>query len=831
MMGIAVQTLRARWVSFAGTAVALVLGVAQVTAMGLLLGALLDLPDRPPQRFATAPAVVFGTDPEWNPAHHDLGVRSLAEAKGVPDDVVRRLAETGEVVLDRAFYAQVQGGRADQVGHPWSVARFGGYELAEGRAPTSDTEIVVGGGGAGVAVGQQAVVLTAEAARPYQVVGVTAPVDYEHAVFFTDSEAARISPRVESVVAMGPLDAVRSAVSSSTVEVLVGGDRHRVDVSEDRDREALDNTVTLLPITASVAGSTAIFVVASTFAFAVVQRRREVALLRTVGATPKQVRRMVLAEAVLVGAVASAAGCALGLLGARLLARWLISLGLSPSWFGVSPSLAPAVLLPIAGAFLTGVLVALCGAAAASWRAGRVRPIEALRDATVDRPMTSGRWLLGVGGLAAGVGMVGYVAFAAPEMTLVPNKYVPTLLVPIGAFALLAPVLVGPLTRLLMAPFGGAKGAGAMVVRESALTARRRTAATAVPVLLTVGLAISLLGATDTINEARDSGLRNQVTADFVLTPDGSPGIGRAAVERVDAVPGVAVVAPVLTTLYTMDGDRIQENDGYAVEPAALSSTLDLPVVEGSLADLNDDSIVVAKSWGYELGQPVEVFMADGTTVSLRVAAIYEALRGQDIGYLTQKYAGTGAYARNGLARRAYVSLEPGTDPEAAAAAMRTAVSGLGAQVLTTERLVATEAAAARQLTNVRQRSVAVIVVVFCFIAIVNTLLMATADRRRDLAVLRLAGTTPRQVVALFAAESLLVAGIGVVLALMASALNLAGLWVALSGLFGATPVVVPVGIVAAIAAVAALLAVLGAVLPTSASLRASAVALTTARE
>ncbi|MFD0744466.1 FtsX-like permease family protein [Phytohabitans flavus] len=686
-------------------------------------------------------------------------------------------------------------------------------------------------GSSGATVGQQVVVLTADGAQPYQVVGVTAPVDFEHAVFFSDTEAARISPRVEAVVALGPVDAVRSAVSGSTVEVLTGGDRHKADVSEDRDREALDNTVTLLPITASVAGSTAIFVVASTFAFAVVQRRREVALLRTVGATPKQVRRMVLAEAVLVGTLASAAGCVLGLFGAQLLARWLISLGLSPSWFGVTPSLAPAVLLPVAAAFLTGVLVALLGAVAASWRAGQVRPIEALRDAAVDRPMTSGRWLLGVGGLAAGVGMVAYVGFAAPEMTLVPNKYVPTLLVPIGAFALLAPVLVGPLTRLIMAPFGGAKGAGAMVVRESALTARRRTAATAVPVLLTVGLAISLLGATDTINEARDSGLRNQVTADYVLAPDGSPGINRAAVERVAAVPGVHVVAPVLTTLYTMDEDRLQENDGYAVEPAALSRTLDLPVLEGSLDDLGDSGIVVAKSWGYELGQPVEVFMADGSTVSLRVAAIYEALRGQDIGYVTQKYAVTGAYARNGLARRAYVSVDEGTDRDAALAAMRTAVAGLGAKVVTTEEMVATEAAVARQLTAVRQRSVAVIVVVFCFIAIVNTLLMATADRRRDLAVLRLAGATPRQVVALFAAESLLVAGIGVVLALMASALNLAGLWIALSGLFGATPVVVPLGIVAGITAVAALLAVLGAVLPTSASLRAHAVALATARE
>ncbi|MFC7648076.1 ABC transporter permease [Streptosporangium lutulentum] len=79
-----------------------------------------------------------------------------------------------------------------------------------------------------------------------------------------------------------------------------------------------------------MAGTTAIFVVASTFAFAVIQRRREIALLRAVGATPRQVRKMVRSEALLVGVLASAVGTALGLLGARLLADMLIEMGISP---------------------------------------------------------------------------------------------------------------------------------------------------------------------------------------------------------------------------------------------------------------------------------------------------------------------------------------------------------------------------------------------------------------------------------------------------------------------------------------------------------------------
>lgn len=122
---------------------------------------------------------------------------------------------------------------------------------------------------------------------------------------------------------------------------------------------------------AGVAGVTAIFVVASTFAFAVVQRRREVALLRTVGATPKQVRKMVRNEALLVGTVASAVGTVLGLFGAQLLADMLKSMDVSPEWFTVEPSLHWTVLAPLAAAFLVGLLVAVGGAASAARRAER----------------------------------------------------------------------------------------------------------------------------------------------------------------------------------------------------------------------------------------------------------------------------------------------------------------------------------------------------------------------------------------------------------------------------------------------------------------------------
>ncbi|MGX7671967.1 FtsX-like permease family protein [Plantactinospora sp. DSM 117369] len=830
MLSIALQTLRVRWAAFVGTFVALTLGAGMIAAMGLEIGATLGLPERAPQRFAAAPVVVAALDPEWDPARHDPGSRSLIQARGISDALAAEVGALGRTVPVRSFYAQLSGGPDDQVGHGWSSAEFAPYALAAGRPPQADNEVVVPSGGAGP--GERVTVFSTGGPRDYTVAGVTAPADFESAVFFTEAEAARLSPRVEALVSYGAPEAVRQAVGGDA-EVLTGDRRNVLDPSYNADREAIDNTQTLLPITAVVAGFVSIFLVASTFAFAVAQRRREIALLRTVGATPRQVRRMVLAEAFVVGLTSAVAGCALGLGAAPLLADGMVDLGLAPPWFTVEFSAGPAVWVPLLIAFCVGLGVALAGVWAASRRAGDVRPIEALRDAAVDsRTMTSGRWLYGLMALAFGLVTIGWVAVVNPGMVMVPTRYIGVLMLPILAFALLAPVVVKPIARLITWPLGRLGGAAGMLVRESALTAVRRTAATAAPVLLTVGLSISLLGAAATIDRAKDSGRRNQVTADFVVTPDGTPGVNEAVTERVRAIPGIDVVAALPTMVYTRDDARLADYEALAVDPAALSGTLTLPVDEGNPADLRDDTIIVNDDWGVGVGETVEVFMADGSTVPLRVVAVLNTTSGSnDVAYLSTKYAGTAKYAFTGLARRIYVSLREGTDPATVQAALGSATAGLGARAIPAEDWLGEESSENSQASTLGMVLVLGIAIVFCFIAIVNTLVMATSDRLRDLAILRLAGATPPQVLRVFAAESLLVAGVGVLLAVGASAVNLAGLRLALGQLVGATPVSVPWGTVALITVISAGLAVLGAVVPVRLAFRSGAVELAGVRE
>ncbi|WP_422770147.1 FtsX-like permease family protein [Plantactinospora sp. WMMC1484] len=830
MLSIAWQTLRVRWAAFVGTFVALTLGAGMIAVMGLEIGATLGLPERAPQRFAAAPVVVAALDPEWDPARHDPGSRSLIQARGISDALAAEVGALGRTVPVRSFYAQLDGGPDDQVGHGWSSAEFAPYTLAAGRAPQADTEVVVPDGAA--VPGDRVTVFTAGGPRDHTVVGVTAPVDFESAVFFTEAEAARLSPRVEALVSYAAPEAVRQAVGGDA-EVLTGDRRGVLDPSHNADREAIDNTQTLLPITAVVAGFVSIFLVASTFAFAVAQRRREIALLRTVGATPRQVRRMVLAEAAVVGLASAVAGCALGLATAPLLASWMVDLGLAPPWFTVEISTGPAVWVPLLIAFVTGLGVALAGVWAASRRAGDVRPIEALRDAAVDsRTMTSGRWLYGLLALAFGLVTIGWVAVVNPGMVMAPTRYIGVLMFPILAFALLAPVVVKPIARLITWPLGRLGGAAGMLVRESALTAVRRTAATAAPVLLTVGLSISLLGAAATIDRAKDSGRRNQVVADFVVTPDGTPGVNEAVTERLRAIPGVDVLAALPTMVYARDDARLADYEALAVDPSALASTLTLPVDEGDPAELRDDTIVVNDDWGVGVGETVEVHMADGGIVPLRVVAVLNTTSGSnDVAYLSTRYADTARYAFTGLARRVYVSVRDGTDPATVRTALEGATTGLGVRAIPAEEWLGEESSENSETSALGMLLVLGIAIVFCFIAIVNTLVMATSDRLRDLAILRLAGATPPQVLRIFAAESLLVAGVGILLAVGASAVNLAGLRLALGQLVGATPVSVPWGTVAVIALVSAGLAVLGAVLPVRLALRSRAVELAGVRE
>jgi putative ABC transport system permease protein len=771
-------SLRSRWAGLIAPVAGLAVGVTLVAATGLVLYGTATAHVRAPERFAHAAAVAVPLDELAVETEHGRRSRPLAVPSGL---TAEHLSALGPGVVDRWAYARLAvAAESEQVGRPWSVMRFSTHRLAAGRGPGSDGEVVVWAGGA--AVGQRVIVLTVDGPRPYTVRGVLAPARFEQALFFTDAEAARISPRIDALVLPGP------AHAPPGVKVRTGQQLRALDPDARSDAEALIAANAFLGTAGGIAVFVSGFVVASGFAYAVARRRRELALLRAVGATPGQVRRLVVGEGVAVGLLACVAGCLLGRPVALMLADLLRDNGFAPDWFVV-----PVTRVPVLLAAVVGLLAALAGVLPASWRAGRTRPVEALRESAVDvRGMPVVRWVCGLAALAGGLYVLWWPVFTEPAAALKRKGYVPGVMLLVVAFAVLAPVLVAPAARLLGWPLLGwpLRGVAGLLTRETAVAATRRTAATAASVLLTVGLAACLLGVTSTIDRAKAA--ESVPRTGFLVVPAGPPGLDRALVDRLRTVSGATVSVSYPTALYDLeDGVALLERRAQAVDPGVLEG---LPVLAGSLADLRDDAVVVDTEWHRRVGDRVRVWRGDGSPVTLRVVAVVRPGAGGNGAYVTR------AHAAEALASSALVRPPSGTAPDAMAAALRAAVAGHGAD------LRAPGSVRGSRVTTAGMWVVVGIAVLYSGLSVVGTVLMAGRERRRELALLRLAGATPGQLVRVVTVDAMFVTALGLLLAAATAALTLGGLWVALFRLTGTgQAVVVPDGVAAVATIVAAL--------------------------
>lgn len=806
MLSVAVRTLRARWTAFTGTFVALSLGVALLTVMGLALASSHDAPERKPERFAAAPVVVRGQDTLRVPTPIGVRTEKLAHPRPVPPRTVAALRALGPVVEDRSFAMRATGGPACLVGHPWSTAAFAPYELTTGRAPRHAGEVVATGDW--TSVGRR----LHTTAGPVRVVGTVPDLGFENALFYPDAQAARLAPASTQLVVDADAAEVRRTAPGLTV--LTGAERRLADADPDRDREAVTALNALFGTAGGVAGFVSVFVVASTFAFAVAQRRREFGLLRTAGATPGQVRRTVVAEALLIGVLASAAGCALGAYAAPHLAARVVADGLAPAWFTIGDHMWPYHL-----GFWTGLSVALSGVVAASWRAGRIGPVEAMREASVDTgTMTWGRLLCGTALLLTAAVTLALALPTDPGELLHRKTYVSRPMLLITAVALLSPALVRPLTRLITWLPARLPTAGGMLVRANTAAGVRRTAAVAAPVLVTVALTGSLLGATATLNAAKATELRQRTTADFVVTPSAGAGLAPATVRRLRALPGAEVSVSAASAVHTLeDGVALIRSEARAADPRALAATVELPLLSGRLADLDDDSIVVNEEWArHSVGQRVEVWLGDGTPKSLRIAAVMPTGTGDNGVYVTP------ANARHAPVDRVDVRLGPGADATTVAAALRRAVHApdAEAQLLTREEWLRGASPDTGETTRLGFFLVLGIALLYTGISVANTLVMATSDRIRDLACLRLAGATGAQILRMVTGEALTTVAAGATLGLLVAGLNLLGMWSALGLLSVWTPIRLPWTALGTATAACALLAVVSALIPTALILR-----------
>jgi len=758
---IAVSMLRERWVSLLGTFLTLVVAVGMLAATATLL---LSAQPRVPDRYSASPVLVHSpavTVPEsfvdsrpWTDQHAVEVAARLAALPGVT-----------AAVPDHAFYAQaVIDGQpvgdpapGSRDGHGWSAAALGGYQLTAGAAP-QDGEVVVDQA-LGLAPGAAMTLLTATGTERMTVSGtVDGP-----GIYLSDSQAAARAPGVRVIGLLTRPDAdletiARAAQTAGTV--VTGEQRAQLEPAADARTRWIGNQV--LTALAGLAAFISIFIVASTFAFAAMQRRREFGLLRAVGATVRQLRRMMYAEVLALGSIAGVLGAALGALAAGPLGRWLVDVGFEPAGFQARPGV-----VALGGAFVAGLIVALAGAGAAARRAARVSPLEALREAAAEpKPMTRIRWIAGLAALALGAGMaLAAAAASGPDMGAYALYAAMGLTV---GLTLLLPVLLTPVIRLVTWPLQRGRGATGLLVRQNALTAVRRTSATAAPVLLSVAFAVLVAGMVQTTTASY--GVQKTVAAGAaaVAVPEGVPGLSDEAVQ----VMGGLSALP--TTLYRADGTPLSAVGIGAPERRQLfGSTVDLDAPGAAAVDT-----WAASQYGWQVGDELPVMFENGQSVRLRIAAIVDA--SVPAGVLLSREA-VRAAAPSALTDLVYL-------PSA-----RPASAGLGARVLS-----AADYAASTQSDDDRLVWVFTVLLIsvsagFGVLSVANTNTMAAAGRRSDITVLRLAGATRRQIYGQLAAETSIVVAAGTALGLGVAVAALAALASGLSEQAGGTvPLTVP---------------------------------------
>ncbi|MEU8502510.1 FtsX-like permease family protein [Streptomyces lavendulae] len=779
MLRIAAATLRHRLAGFVGAFLALALGTTMIGMMTLTLAATFGTPHPGPQRFKEAPAVV---------APQGFEGRPMKAPAVLPPEVVTQATAAGKATPDRSFPVRLEPGPAGTTGHPWSSAAFAGYHLVAGRAPRAPDEIAVGGGAPSL-IGRQLRAATAGDTGRYRVVGVTDALWFESAVFFADAEAQRLSPGVNALVT--DQDPARlSALVGGRAAVLDGAALTRLDADSTGGAQALANAQAMAGSTTGLAVSVAVFVVIATFAFATEQRRRELALMRLVGASPRQMRRMVLGEALLIGLAAAVVGCVLAPLCAVPLRSWMLDHDVAPSWFTI-----PVNPLPLLVSFVIGVAAALAGSAATLVRVSLVRPIEVLRESAVERRgMTPVRWLLGTGMLIGAVVAGTVIGRTEPHLAASARKYEVVPVLYVGAVALLAPILLRPVVRLLVGPLRGSAKAGPLLVRENVLTSRRRTAATVAPIVVAVGLVATLL----TVQKSGDAVVlarqRQEIHAANVVVP-GGPGVDSGTLARLAAVPGVRItpVTSMNIRIGTAEGEQIDSLSTNAVPAAALGATVTPPVLSGSLTSPPEDFLVIdehaAESDGLSVGDRVVTLLPTGARVPTVIAAVVaRGLNGDDT-YLSASL--TGAMTPS----RVYLDSGAGTGlplDERQTAAVERALAGSGARLMTYDAYLEAQRAHAAEQTDNAAVVVLGIALAYALIAVANTLIMAMAGRRREFALLGLAGAVRGQIVGVAVAESAVAVAVAAVLAAVATGLTAVTQHASLSRLVTGAPTVIP---------------------------------------
>ncbi|OHV35343.1 MULTISPECIES: ABC transporter permease [Pseudofrankia] len=521
-------------------------------------------------------------------------------------------------------------------------------------------------------------------------------------------------------------------------------------------REGLAFLSTALLIFAGISVFVGAFIIFNTFTMLVAQRVRELALMRAIGASRRQVQVSVQVEAALIGFLGATVGLVCGVALAALLQSALGA-------FGVELPAGGTVLLPRTAvvSYLVGVLVTSAAAVVPAHKAATVPPIAALRDSyTIATRSLRARALLGVSGALLGAGAV-VVGLSRPGSSGTP-------LVGVGAGAIflgvaaLSPVLARPVTRVIGAALPALFGVVGRIGLQNAMRNPRRTAATASALMIGLALvsAFAIFGQSIKVS-VRDT-VASSVGADYlVFKPNFEPfsaQLGQAVAKQ----PGVTVAA--ISGGAALLADQSSPNDVWAGDPATISDLMKLKVTSGDI-HLREGQVAMeaatAAKVGGRVGSPVKLTFTGGQ-VTLTLAATFTAGQIAPSVLITQT-----EWSRHAATDDDFLVLVkrgPDADPATVRSAIDAAAKAIpGVTVNDQAEFVAEQSKQVDQILGLVYVLLALAVIIALF-GIVNTLALSVIERTREIGLLRAVGLRRGQMWLVIVLESVVIALFGAAL-------------------------------------------------------------------
>ena len=645
--------------------------------------------------------------------------------------------------------------------------------LVQGTAPTTADDVVMDAGTAqkdDFHVGDRVKILLAGPSQTFTITGIARYGTLDNLAGATI--AAFDLPTAQSVFnRVGQFDAIdvvaqagadKAVVQRNIAKVLPRGvevvtGQAVANEATSQINQALSFFSTGLLVFAFIALFVGAFTILNTFSIIVGQRTRELALLRIVGASRRQVFRSVLGEAAIVGLVSSLIGIGLGVLSA-------IGLEALLRGFGVDlPSGAPVFeARTVIVALIVGVGVTVVAAISPARRAVRIPPVAAISeqqteaDVSFRRRFAWGASLGLLGALLLGIGL------AKPAIQLVG-------LGAVGLFvgvAMLSPAVARPLSSVIGRPLARWLGVSGRLGRENSMRSPRRTAQTASALMVGLALvsAIAVFGAS--LSRSATKSVDNAIVADLIVTNTNNNGSGQfsnSVAQTAAAVPGVSTTTTVYADQFEFRG-ALQSLT--AVSTPNLSDTIVFQMTSGSTRSLATGGLLIdtttANSDHLSVGDTASARFALTGTTPMRIGGIYQP------NALIGHYVVGAVYFLSHFESPLPVAVLLRTNGSAAAQSGVThALGGYpDVKVQTRAQFEQTQSAQVNQLLGLVYALLGLAIVI-ALIGIVNTLMLSVFERTHEIGLLRAVGMKRRQIRAMIRTESVILAVFGAIIGIV----------------------------------------------------------------